>query len=94
MITHDHRRSLPHGNTPVPSPWQATKRGYTWVTSGQSPEGRQFFTAITAENGIAFAERGAPCPHMGRLGHTPPSRATVLIRLSYACSAAIYDRRN
>ncbi len=24
MITHDQRRSLPRGNTPVPSRWQAT----------------------------------------------------------------------
>jgi hypothetical protein len=25
MITHDARRSLPHGNNPVPSPWLATR---------------------------------------------------------------------
>jgi len=27
MITHDTRRSLSHGNNPVPSPWLATRFG-------------------------------------------------------------------
>jgi hypothetical protein len=42
----------------------AGKDGYTWVTSGQSQEGKQFFAAITAETGIAFAGPGASCPHI------------------------------
>jgi hypothetical protein len=30
MITHDLRWSLPRGNTPVPSRWQATRRCFFW----------------------------------------------------------------
>jgi GNAT superfamily N-acetyltransferase len=38
--------------------------GYAWVTSGQSPDAKKFFARISAETGIAFAERGSGCTHM------------------------------
>ncbi|WP_344948335.1 GNAT family N-acetyltransferase [Sphaerisporangium flaviroseum] len=36
---------------------------YTWSTSGQSPEAKQFFPALTAETGTAFPEYGGGCAH-------------------------------
>ena len=38
--------------------------GYTWVTSGQSPDAKKFFPAITAETGVTFTEYGSGCQHM------------------------------
>jgi GNAT superfamily N-acetyltransferase len=40
--------------------------GYTWATSGQSPEAKKFFPALTAETGVTFTERGPACPHVDR----------------------------
>ncbi len=37
--------------------------GYTWSTSGQSPEAKRFFPALTAETGTAFPEYGGGCVH-------------------------------
>lgn len=35
--------------------------GCAWVTSGQSPDARKFFSIISTETGIAFTERGPGC---------------------------------
>ena len=37
MITHDARRSLSHGNNPVPSPWLATRMPYLHRYHGAVP---------------------------------------------------------
>jgi GNAT superfamily N-acetyltransferase len=44
--------------------------GYTWVTSGQSPDARKFFPAITAETRVTFTERGPACPHVTHHEHS------------------------
>jgi hypothetical protein len=36
MITHDLRWSLPRGNTPVPSRWQATPSHQPWKSLGRT----------------------------------------------------------
>ena len=46
MITHDARRSLPRGNNPVPSPWQATMTEQVRAMSDQRA-GRQLGSVST-----------------------------------------------
>ncbi|RDD88500.1 GNAT family N-acetyltransferase [Streptomyces parvulus] len=42
--------------------------GYRWVTSGQSPEGQEFFQALARETGAALTNRGKTCAHID-IGH-------------------------
>ncbi|MGW0670675.1 hypothetical protein [Streptomyces sp. NPDC002746] len=37
---------------------------YTWVTTGQSPQGKQFFPALGETTGAAFTPSAPRCPHM------------------------------
>lgn len=53
--------------------------GYTWATSGQSPDARLLFECITAETGVAFTERGSPCSHI-RAVRGPVFRRPVVDR--------------
>ncbi len=39
-------------------------RGYDWVTSGQSPEGKAFFAAMARKTGVVFRECGGSCSHI------------------------------
>lgn len=39
--------------------------GYTWATTGQSPEAKKFFPIMTAETGAAFTAHGPSCQHLG-----------------------------
>jgi ABC-type uncharacterized transport system permease subunit len=39
--------------------------GYTWATTGQSPEAKRFFPKMAAETGAAFTAHGPSCQHMG-----------------------------
>lgn len=38
--------------------------GYTWQTTGQSPEAKQFFPAMEEETGVAFPQYGGACEHL------------------------------
>jgi hypothetical protein len=38
--------------------------GYTWQTSGQSPEAKQFFPKVEKETGTGFIEYGGVCEHL------------------------------
>lgn len=42
--------------------------GYGWVTSGQSPDAKKFFPALTGETGVTFTERGSVCQHASPRG--------------------------
>lgn len=38
--------------------------GYTWQTTAQSPEAKQFFPAMETETGAAFPAYGGACEHL------------------------------
>lgn len=48
--------------------------GYTWQTTGQSPEAKKFFPALEKELNVAFPEYGGVCKHLAppRGYRTPP----------------------
>ncbi|MEU0649153.1 GNAT family N-acetyltransferase [Streptomyces umbrinus] len=47
--------------------------GYTWQTTGQSPEAKQFFPALERELGVAFPQYGGVCGHLASPpGYRPP----------------------
>jgi GNAT superfamily N-acetyltransferase len=49
---------------------------YTWQTSGQSPQAKQFFPAVAKELGIALPEYGGICEHLtSPPGYRPPPAA-------------------
>ncbi|MDT0449926.1 hypothetical protein [Streptomyces hesseae] len=48
--------------------------GYSWQTTGQSPEAKKFFPALERETGIAFREHGGVCEHLA----SPPGYQTLL----------------
>ncbi|WP_232838704.1 GNAT family N-acetyltransferase [Streptomyces geranii] len=56
----------------------ADSPGYTWQTTGQSPEAKQFFPALERELRVAFPQNGGVCEHLA----SPPGRRPrpVLIR--------------
>jgi hypothetical protein len=37
---------------------------YTWQTTGQSPQAKQFFPALEKELGVAFPQHGGVCEHL------------------------------
>jgi GNAT superfamily N-acetyltransferase len=45
--------------------------GYSWTTSGQSPDGTRFFAAMSAETGAAFTGGAQTCEHIK--SHGPPT---------------------
>ncbi|GGX58126.1 GNAT family N-acetyltransferase [Streptomyces chartreusis] len=46
---------------------------YTWQTTGQSPDAKQFFPTIEGETDIAFVEYRGVCEHLRqRSGYRPP----------------------
>ncbi|MYZ37980.1 MULTISPECIES: hypothetical protein [unclassified Streptomyces] len=46
--------------------------GYTWQTTGQSPEAKHFFPALEKEMGTAFPQYGGVCEHLAPSpGHRP-----------------------
>ncbi|MFE1444081.1 GNAT family N-acetyltransferase [Streptomyces sp. NPDC058739] len=55
--------------------------GYTWQTTGQSPEAKQFFPALEKETGVAFPRTAGPAstwPHRRATGR--PHQAAALGR--------------
>ncbi len=54
----------------------ARGRGYQWGTSGQSPEGKAFFSTMMRRTGVIFQERRGACPHIqaARYALPPPRR--------------------
>jgi GNAT superfamily N-acetyltransferase len=46
----------------------ARGRGYAWVTTGQSPEGKAFFAEMARQTGAAFQERAGSCAHIREVG--------------------------
>jgi GNAT superfamily N-acetyltransferase len=41
----------------------ARGRGYAWVTTGKSPEGKAYFAEMARQSGAAFAQRVGSCAH-------------------------------
>lgn len=47
--------------------------GYTWQTTGQSPEAKRFFPVLEKEMGTAFLQHGGVCEHLASPpGYRPP----------------------
>ena len=71
------------------------KETWTWSTTSRSPDGKQFFAAMTRETGTPFAELTTPCLHITRRRRyaEPPvrrwPRGKVLFSLSMACTSAV-----
>lgn len=48
--------------------------GYMWTTSGQSSDGARFFTAMSAETGVAFVDGARTCEHIASNGPATTSQ--------------------
>ena len=92
MINHDQRWSLPRGNTPVPSRWQAT-RGQAWLVDVRV----KTFVREPAD-GLAFlhAEFGLTAPQgvpdetvsISWCAACVSSGLILLLRSAWSCRAA------
>lgn len=47
--------------------------GYTWQTTGQSPQAQQFFPALEKETGVAFPQYAGVCAHLASPAGYRPS---------------------
>jgi hypothetical protein len=79
------RRERPRGEESGPLRALLDGPGYRWTTSSQSPDGREFFRAMSARTGAAFTAGARTCEHI--LESRPGRHKPVLDRRLHAYAA-------